>query len=63
MRRVLDDLPWMIGLLIIGLLLGSRIGAGASLWWLIIGLALVALVLRIAQVLTRSRSRRSAETS
>ena len=55
MQRALTDLPWLIGALILGMLLGSWLGATSLLWWLVIALAVVAIAAGIAGRVYRSR--------
>ena len=55
MSRFLTELPALLGVLILGMLLGSWLGASSNIWWLIVALAVIAIVAGIAGAVRRAR--------
>jgi biotin transporter BioY len=55
MSRFLTELPALLGVLIIGMLLGSWLGASSNIWWLIVALAGIAIAAGIAGAVRRAR--------
>jgi hypothetical protein len=55
MHRFLTEVPALIGVLILGMLLGSWLGASSNMWWLIVALAVVAIAAGVVGTVRRGR--------
>jgi hypothetical protein len=59
MRRLLNEIPWVIGVFMFGMLLGSRLGPNGNMWRIFLALGAISLGLSLIQTVRRLKTPRT----